>query len=74
MNSHERFTSTTKLLRCQGIDPNFITLPETVSEKQLRAMIGNRFTVSVFQRLLARLVRTVGLSSPRDPFDAQRSL
>ena len=74
LNSHERFTSTTELLRCQGIDPNFITLPETVSEKQLRAMIGNSFAVSVFQRLLARILRMMGLASPGDPFDALRSL
>ena len=47
LNRHERFTSTTELLRCQGIDPNFITLPETVSEKQLRAMIGNSFSLGV---------------------------
>ena len=71
LTRQERFTSTTELLRCQGIDPTSITRPETVSEKQLREMIGNGFTVSVFQRLLARLLSTVGLASPINPFDVQ---
>lgn len=55
------FTSDRELLRCQGFDPNRITKPPSVPDGKFRQMIGNSFTVTVFEALFQAILPSVGL-------------
>ncbi len=68
---HSRYTNTEELLRCQGFNAADILRRVKdlgVAESHIREMIGNSFTVTVFQRLFARLFPSVGLADISDPF------
>lgn len=55
------FTSDRELLRCQGFDPNRVTKPYGVPAHTFRQMIGNAFTVTVFEALFQAILPSVGL-------------
>lgn len=61
-----RTLSTRELLRAQGFDPDRVVLPTTekVSPRTVPEMVGNAFTVTVIERLLAVLLPAIGFQMP----------
>lgn len=57
-----RKPSLAEYFRLQGIPVNRLKIPEGVSERQVRGMIGNSFTVPVIARIMDRLFWSAGLT------------
>lgn len=55
----------TEMLRLQGVSPTRLRTPPGVSERQMRAMVGNAFTVSTFAHVLDRALFASGLTHHR---------
>ena len=51
-----RLMTLTEMMALQGIPTNRLKKPDSVSNRQLGLAIGNSFTVTVFERLLARVL------------------
>ena len=49
-----------ELLKLQGFDPNRIQKPASVTQRQLNMMVGNAFTVTAMERILARVLKSIG--------------
>ena len=58
---NHRLMTTSEILRLQGVDPTRLTAPSGVSERQLRMAIGNAFTVTVFERLISNILKSIEL-------------
>ena len=59
--SRQRRPTLAEYFRWQGIPPHRLIIPDTVSENQVRGMIGNSFTVSVVAAILDRMLWSAGL-------------
>ena len=57
-----RMMSQKEMFRLQGVRDGRLTRPLGVTRRQVNLMIGNAFSVNVFQRVLARALPAVGLS------------
>ena len=55
-----------ELFRLQGFPDKRIALPQGVTKRQLRQMIGNSFTVTVFMRVLSQALKSIGHNT--EPF------
>jgi len=55
--------SLTEYFRLQGIPAHRLKIPEGVSQRQMRGMIGNSFTVPVIAQIMDRLFFSSGLTS-----------
>ena len=65
-----RMTTLQELLRLQGVSPDRIKVPKNVSQRQMRQMIGNAFSVNVFARVFLRLLTAVNFRMPKsDPYE-----
>ena len=58
----DRFSTEAEHLKCQGFKLKDIVVPTDVCRSKFQQMIGNAYTVSVFQRLWRQLLPAVGLS------------
>ena len=67
--SRQRRPTLAEYFRWQGIPPDRLIIPENVSENQVRAMIGNSFTVPVVAAILDRLLWAAGLIDAPCAFD-----
>ena len=61
--SRQRKPHLNEYFRLQGIPPGRLLLPASVSERQMRAMIGNSFTVTTVAAILDRLLFSAGLTT-----------
>ncbi len=68
--SRQRKLRLTEYSRLQGICPGRLQCPEDVTEKKMRAMVGNAFTVPVIAKIMDRLFFSAGLTSQPVAFDA----
>ena len=63
-------TTLQELLRLQGVNPDRIKVPKSVTPRQMRQMVGNAFSVNVFARVFLRLLTAVSLRMPTtDPYE-----
>ena len=63
-------TTLRELLRLQGVNPDRIKVPNGVTPRQMRQMVGNAFSVNVFARVILRLLTAVSLRMPTtDPYE-----
>ena len=62
------FTNVSELLKAQGVRQLQDVKRGSVPENALRQMVGNSFTVTVFERLWARLLPIIGCGNPVDRF------
>ena len=53
-----------EIMRLQGIPDGRLDKPSTVTDHQLRQMVGNAFSVNVFARVLPNLFKNAGLVHP----------
>ena len=59
-----RRPSMAEYMSLQGIDPKKLRQPDDVSDRQMRSMVGNSFTVTVVSRIIACLMWSVDLAPP----------
>jgi DNA (cytosine-5)-methyltransferase 1 len=74
--SRGRDMTTREMLRLQGMRPKRFRLPVKngvrMSERKLRMMVGNAFSVNVVVRILSRLLPAAGLTGAlKDPYGRQ---
>ena len=62
--SRQRFLNLTELFRLMNIPDNRITIPQTLSERKVKLMIGNAF-VGLIQRILYQLLPASGILPAR---------
>ncbi len=60
VSTHGRRLGTTAMLKLQGMRPDRIQLPPSVSASRFNAMIGNSMSVNIVEALLGMLRRSVG--------------
>ena len=63
--SRQRFLNLTELFRLMSIPDNRITIPQTLSERKVKLMIGNAFDVGLIQRIMYRLLSASGILPAR---------
>ena len=61
--SRQRKPRLAELCRVQGVPPSRLKQPERTSERQIREMLGNSFTVPVVAAIIDRLFFSAGLTS-----------
>eukprot|EP00959_Pyramimonas_sp_CCMP1952_P150039 3139579-Pyramimonas_sp.AAC.1 len=59
ISTHGRYATTDEMLLLQNMLPSRVRLPETVTEQQLRCMIGNSMSVNIIGCVLSMLSRSV---------------
>ena len=64
-----RLMNLSEMQMLQGIPKNRLHTPAGVSERQHAMAVGNAFTVTIFIRVLARVLKCTGLRDVEDPFD-----
>ena len=61
--SKQRKMQLAEMYKLQGIPVGRVRKPKTVSESQMRGMLGNTFTVPVVARIVDRILYAVGTTS-----------
>ena len=56
----DRFAVFEEIAQCQGFRKGEITIPPGISDHQVKQMIGNAFTVSMFERLFEEFLPRIG--------------
>ena len=60
LTARNRRISQPELLKCQGINPAMVCVPPDVNPRKLSEMVGNAYTVTVFQHIFAKILLALG--------------
>ena len=60
-----RLATQSEMLRLQGIAPERLVQPSTVTTRQMNMALGNTSTVAVIEKLLARMLTCIGMFGDR---------